>query len=232
MVARVLRSVTAAPAGLLLIGGEGPCRAVVEPFLPVAGPVVAADSGFDLALRLGIRPDWVVGDLDSVQAWRELEAFPAARIRRAPAAKDQTDAEMGLDALVGLGCRRVIVAGGGGGRIDHLLGVFGLFQRDPRLQVWLTAGEHMEVIDGSAQFHGHRDCTVSLFPLTETAESLGSRGLRWPLDGLCLRRGYGSLSNVVVADEWRVSVGRGRLLMIRNLAQLPLPAAAAAGGGR
>ncbi len=209
--------------GLLLIGGEGPRRDVVAPFLPAVGPVVAADSGFDLALSLGIHPNRVVGDLDSVRDRRALAAFPAARIEHAPAAKDQTDAELGLDTLARLGCRRVIVAGGGGGRVDHLLGVLGLFQRDRRPRVWLTAAEHMEVIEDRARFAGHRNCTVSLFPLTAVADGLRSVGLRWPLDGIRLRRGYASLSNVVVADRWEVSVRTGRLLMVRNLAPLPIP---------
>jgi thiamine pyrophosphokinase len=64
---------------------------------------------------------------------------------------------------------------------------------------------------------------VSLFPLSGTAGGLSSRGLRWPLDGIRLRRGFASVSNVVVADQWQVAVETGRLLMIRNLARLPVP---------
>jgi thiamine pyrophosphokinase len=47
--------------------------------------------------------------------------------------------------------------------------------------------------------------------------------LRWPLDGLDFPRGFASVSNVVVADEWQVTVASGRMLMVRNLAPLPIP---------
>ena len=211
------------PSGLLLLGGSGPSREVIAPFLAGIGAVVAADSGFDLAVALGLRPDLVVGDLDSVRSRRELANLPAGRVRRAKAAKALTDAELGLQALSELGCRRVVVAGGGGGRFDHQLAVLGLFERYRRPQVWLTAAEHMEVVAGTSRFRGHRGCTVSLFALSATAAGLASRGLRWPLDGVRLRRGLASVSNVVVADEWQVSVRTGRLLMIRNLAPLPIP---------
>ena len=213
----------AEPAGLLLLGGDGPSREVVVPFLCGIAAVVAADSGFDLALELGLQPDLVVGDFDSVIQRRELDALPPCRIRRVAADKSLTDAELGLEALQELGCSRVIVAGGGGGRFDHQLAVLGLFERDRRLRVWLTGGEHMEVIAGTARFSGHRHSTVSLFPLSTRASGLASRGLRWPLDGLEFQRGFASVSNVVVADEWQVTVGRGLMLMVRNLAPLPIP---------
>ena len=213
----------AGPAGLLLLGGDGPSREIVAPYLSGIAAVVAADSGFDLALELGLQPDLVVGDFDSVTRRRELEALPPQRFRRVAADKSLTDAELGLEALEELGCVRVIVAGAGGGRFDHQLAVLGLFERNRRLRVWLTAAEHMEVIAGTAHFSGHRHSTVSLFPLSATVSGLASRGLRWPLDGLCFQRGFGSVSNVVMADEWQVTVGRGRMLMVRNLAPLPLP---------
>ena len=212
-----------APAGLLLLGGKGPPREVVAPYLGGIGRVVAADSGFDLALELGLQPDLVVGDLDSVTHRRELGSLPAALIRRAAADKAATDAELGLEALGELGCSRIIVAGGGGGRFDHQLAVLGLFERDCRPRIWLTAAEHMEVIAGTVRFHGHRHCTVSLFPLSATVAGVSSRGLRWPLDGLDFPRGFASVSNVVVADEWQVTVASGRMLMVRNLAPLPIP---------
>ena len=214
---------SAGPAGLLLLGGDGPSREIVAPYLCGIAAVVAADSGFDLALELGVQPDLVVGDLDSVTHRRELDALPSRRIRRVAADKSLTDAELGLEALGELGCVRVIVAGAGGGRFDHQLAVLGLFERDPRLRVWLTAAEHMEAIAGTARFSGHRHSTVSLFPLSATASGLASRGLRWPLDGLCFQRGFASVSNVVVTDEWQLTVRRGRMLMVRNLAPLPIP---------
>jgi thiamine pyrophosphokinase len=42
--------------GLLLLGGEGPRRAQLQEVLRAAPLVIAADSGFDLALRLGLLP--------------------------------------------------------------------------------------------------------------------------------------------------------------------------------
>ncbi len=201
---------------LLLIGGAGPTRARLTPYLGRVTLTVAADSGFDLARRLRLRPDLLVGDLDSVRLSRALRAYPAERILRFPADKDDTDTELGLRVLRERGCRRTILAGGGGGRLDHLLGLALLFERDPHPALWLTDREEVRVVEGEAELAGWRGETVSLFPLGAGAGGLHSEGLQWPLDGLEWGRGAAGISNRVTADRARVAVGRGRLLLVRN----------------
>ena len=203
--------------GLLLLGGEGPQRAQLEAALRGAALVVAADSGFDLALRLGILPDLLVGDLDSVSASPELEAFPAERILRFPPEKDETDAELGLRVFAERGFRKVVLAGGGGGRLDHLLAVAALFERENIPIAWYTARELVQRVDGEAVLDGCRGRQVSFFPLGGPAGGLSSQGLKWPLDGLEWARGYGGVSNLVTSEHAWVRVRRGSLLMIREL---------------
>lgn len=48
------------------------------------------------------------------------------------------------------------------------------------------------------------------------AGGMRSEGLKWPLDGINWRRGEAGISNVFTADRGRISVGEGKLLMIRN----------------
>jgi thiamine pyrophosphokinase len=206
------------PEGLLLLGGEGPLRAQLEEVLRRAELVIAADSGFDLALRLGLLPDLLVGDLDSVAASPQLSAFPPERILRYPRDKDETDAELGLRLFAGRGFRRVVLAGGGGGRLDHLLAVAALFERENPPAAWYTALERIERVQGEALLSGCQGLRVSFFPLGAGAGDLSSNGLKWPLDGLQWPRGSGGVSNLVTADPARVRVGRGSLLMIRELA--------------
>ncbi len=202
---------------LLLIGGAGPSRRRLAPFLAGVAFTVAADGGFDLARRLGLRPDLLVGDLDSVRPGRELASLPAERVVRFPPDKDETDAEIGLRLLRERGFRRVILAGGGGGRLDHLLGLLILFERSFHPALWLTDREQVQAVEGRLEFAGWRGQTVSLFPLGEGAGELSSEGLKWPLAGLEWGRGQAGISNRVTADRGWIRVGRGRLLLVRNL---------------
>jgi thiamine pyrophosphokinase len=203
--------------GLLLLGGEGPQRRHLQAFLSRAPYVIAADSGFDLALRLGLVPDLVVGDMDSVARSRRLARLPRERVRRFPRDKDQTDAELGLRLLREMGCARVVLAGGGGGRLDHLLAILGLFEGQAAPEAWITAREEVRRVEGELVLSGCRGLRISFFPLGERAAEMSSAGLKWPLDGLEWSRGQGGVSNLITEDRVLVRIGRGRLLMVLEL---------------
>jgi thiamine pyrophosphokinase len=203
--------------GLLLLGGEGPEREQLKSILNRAPFVIAADSGFDLASRLGLVPDLLVGDLDSVAASRELDSFPSERVRRFPRDKDETDAELGLRLFREMGYRRVVLAGGGGGRLDHLLAIVDLFEREPPPASWFTAQDEVRRVEGELALSGCKGLRISFFPLGQGASGLRSEGLKWPLDGLEWSRGREGVSNLVMEDRASVGVARGKLLMILQL---------------
>jgi thiamine pyrophosphokinase len=201
--------------GLLLVGGNGPCRADAAEAIAGAACCVAADSGLDLALEMGLEPHLVVGDMDSLSRPSMLDEWPEERVLRFPVDKDETDTEIGLRVLHERGYDEVTVLGGGGGRLDHLLGVLMLFERDPPPSLWLTDHEEIRLIAGECAFQAPAGQTVSLFPWGGPASGMSSEGLQWPLDGLSFRPGYAGISNRVTAPPVRIRVHRGRLLMVR-----------------
>src|SRR5262249_51869666 len=106
---------------VVVVGGpERPAAVVV----PSGATVIAANGGVALAAELGLGVDLVVGDLDSLSA-AGLAAVP--RVERHPEGKDASDLELALQAALGLGPERIVVVGGGGGRLDHLFGNLLLF---------------------------------------------------------------------------------------------------------
>lgn len=205
----------AAVTGLLFIGGEGPSRRRLQPFLEDVDLVVAADSGLDLASAAGVEPDLVVGDMDSLSDRSLLEAY-GDRVTVFPADKDETDTEIGLRFLRERGAGRVIVAGGGGGRLAHLLGLLALFERPCPPAVWLTAREQVELIETRLALDGCMGQTISFFPVAGPVAIAGSSGLKWPLDGLEWKKGDAGISNLAVADSVEVALAHGRLLMVRE----------------
>jgi thiamine pyrophosphokinase len=200
--------------GLLVIGGAAPPAELLRACAREADLVVAADSGLDHARAAGITPDLAVGDMDSLSDPALLGALPPDRVIVFPADKDETDTEIGVRILAERGCGAVTVAGGGGGRVDHLLGVFMLFEREPAPVRWITDRADIRLVEAEASFPTRRGDTVSVFPLGERAADLGSEGLHWPLDGLTLRRGWAGISNRATGDRVRVTVGRGRLAVV------------------
>lgn len=209
---------------LLAIGGQGPERAALEPLLPGFGFVCAADSGLDLLSRWALAPDLIVGDMDSVSSPALIASYPGAEVLRFPRDKDESDTELGLRLLFERGYREVSIAGGGGGRIDHLFAIRALFER-PGLRplAWFTDAAAIRLVRAGErlEFPAEPGSLVSVFPLASGAEGMESGGLKWPLAGLVWTAGGFGLSNEATDGDFWVRAGRGELLVVTPHPRLP-----------
>jgi thiamine pyrophosphokinase len=214
--------------GLAIIGGEGPAPEVLREIAGHADIIVAADSGLAAAEDAGVRPDWVVGDMDSLDAVSRLDKYPAERVLRYPHDKDYTDTELAFTLLCERGCSEIWLSGGGGGRTDHLLAVFSLFERHFSPDRWFTANEEIfllregqsldadMLLTAKAALGGQKTALkgISVFPLGESPWEAESTGLTWPLDNLPWARGFFSLSNTAPDGAFRIRSLRGRFLVV------------------
>ncbi len=203
--------------GVLFIGGEGPDKKTYETYVERADFIIAADSGIELAERLGVVPDMLVGDMDSISNRKILEKYESERIKTYPRDKDETDTEIGIRIFREMGYNSIVMVGGGGGRLDHLLGIVNLFERSFKPTKWITSREVIFLIEGDFFAYGWKGSTVSLFPLGERVEGMESSGLKWPINGLKWERGYYGISNFVISDELYITVRNARILLIKNL---------------
>ena len=210
-------------SALLLVGGEGPSRRQLtllrnDPHSSLkSGLVICADSGLDLARRLGLSPDWVVGDMDSLRNPGLLRRLPPHRVRRAAVEKDKSDTEMGLDLAWELGAASICIVGGEGGRLDHIVALLRLFDRRPAPDRWI--GRHSEVIavHDHLALRGRVGETISLFPTGDGPWRAESHGLHWQLNGLRWRRGDYGLSNRVTGSPAEIVVFEGDFILVRSL---------------
>ena len=203
--------------GLILTGGNAPGYALTSRYIRGAKKVVAADSGYDLAWNLSYLPDVIVGDMDSVVHKEELDHVPEERKMVWPKDKDETDTELALRLLWGEGYRKIAVIGGGGGRLDHTIGILSLFEREMRPSVWLTDREMVILVEDKFSIQTELGETVSVFPLGEKAEGLRSEGLKWSLNGLSWSRGDMGISNKTVLRHISLEVKKGKILVILEL---------------
>jgi thiamine pyrophosphokinase len=211
--------------GIVITGAEGPPPQELKRLLEVSATagalLVAADSGLLLAETAGLKPDWIVGDMDSLDSEERLRAYPPERVIRHITAKDFTDTELALDLLWEKGCDEAWIAGGGGGRIAHLFGIRDLFERERFPRRWITAAEDIYCIDGNAggaigglTLTLKQGNLVSVFPLGGGPWKAASTGLKWPLDNVRWERGLYGLSNVALAPKMSVNVAQGRFMVI------------------
>lgn len=183
--------------------------------------VIAADGGGRYCLELGLTPDLVVGDFDSLSP-ENLSFFESqgSQFIRYPTHKDYTDLELALQHAQQLGADEVIVLAALGGRWDQTLANLLL----PAAQKF--ASLHIRLVDGlqeistihpgqRVEIHGQPGDTVSLVPLIGDAHGIVTQGLEYPLvDEPILFGSTRGISNVMLQQTASVYLQEGLLLCV------------------
>jgi len=192
--------------------------------------IVAADGGYSNAVRLGLTPDLLVGDLDSFDVETQERASTAGvAVRRASPDKDASDTELAVLEARRLGAGRITILGAlGGPRLDHALANIWLLAH-PALDgvdaVLIDAATRLSVVIGpdaagrpvTRRLEGPPGATITLLPLGGDILGITTAGLRYPLDDEPLHVGPArGLSNVRVEPAASVTVRAGRLLVVEQ----------------
>ncbi|HEY9054103.1 MAG TPA: thiamine diphosphokinase, partial [Rectinemataceae bacterium] len=201
---------------LVITGGEGPPLDFLLRLAADSGLIIAADSGLHLAEEASIEPDYIIGDFDSIDSEDRLGKYDKRHIIKYPVLKDDTDTELALDLAKRSGANYTRIAGGGGGRLDHLLAVFRLFSRDDPPREWHISRDSAFLLEAgeTMSFHALPGSRVSVFSLGEESSGMESQGLAWPLSGLVWGPGRFGVSNVATEGSFSLKAGSSRLLVI------------------
>jgi len=190
-------------------------RAAIQP----GDRLIAADGGLHHLQTLGLVPDVLIGDLDSVEPG-EVEDVRRAdvRVEQFPVRKDKTDLELAVRLAQAEGAGDIFIFGALGGRWDQTLAnLLLLAHEDFRpVRIRLVDGaQQIYLIQGSASIEGEPGDTVSLISLQGDARGVTTDGLEYPLlDG---RLPFGStlgISNVLLGEQASVSVQDGLVACI------------------
>lgn len=186
--------------------------------------VIGVDKGLEFLYKHEIKPDYIVGDFDSVS--RELVDYYREElnvpIREFNPVKDASDTEIALRLCLGLNRKSILILGGTGNRIDHL------WANVQCLQIALQAGADARIVDSHNQIRLlDSDITLkkseafgpyfSLFPLDMPVDELSIRGAKYPLqnhflkpsDSLCV-------SNEFAEDEVTISFVYGKVILMET----------------
>jgi thiamine pyrophosphokinase len=181
--------------------------------------LIAADGGALHCQVLGLAPDVVIGDFDSIEVGllAELEAG-GAKVIRHPARKDYTDLELALQYARDAGANQILVLAALGNRWDQTLANLLLPASEDFSQVDIRLLDgHQEVLLVRAglgvHVKGQPGDTLSLIPLYGDAHGVTTRGLEYPLNEGTLT--FGStrgISNVLLEDEAEIFLRQGLLV--------------------
>ena len=177
--------------------------------------VIACDRGYDYALRMGITPDIVIGDLDSITS--EIKAD--ANVIRLPAEKDDTDTMYAIKYATDKGCKILHVCCAFGGRFDHSIANLqaAAFAADRKVKTELSGvGTKLYVLrDESIELNKTDESYISVFALSDICEGVSLKGLKYELESAQLSNRYPlGVSNEWKDDICRIEVKKGILAVI------------------
>lgn len=206
---------------IIFANGELQDPVVVRKFAGSADTLIAADGGLTHILSLDLKPDLLIGDLDSVtpEEVARAEAL-GCEVSRFPAEKNETDLELALLTAVEMRCGKITVVAALGGRTDQTLANIYLLNL-PQLKgidVRLDDGkEEVFLIHGWGEIHGKPGDGVSLLSLSPAIKGVTTTNLRYPLvdEKLVFYHSRG-VSNVMQTWKAKIEIESGILLCIHE----------------
>ena len=183
--------------------------------------IFCADGGARYALALGLTPEAIIGDFDSLapETVLQLEAAGAV-VHRYQVDKDYTDLELALELAVAEQPDEILLLTALGGRLDQTLGNLLLLTRPKYAPVRLTIADEVQraTLLRSHQtlaVIGRPGDTLSLIPLTATVQDVDITGVKWPLKQATLTLGSTlTISNALAAPHATIKIGKGLVLLI------------------
>ena len=175
--------------------------------------VIAADGGLTHTQRLGITPNEILGDFDSL-------GFAPEGANVFPVEKDDTDAMLAVRRGLSLGYRDFILYGSlDGPRLDHTVANFQTLQylADNQASGYLVGSTCLVTVvkEGSLFFPAGMEGTISVFCMGKDAEGVTLEGLYYPLEKGSLTAGFPlGVSNHFTGAQATVTVEKGSLLVL------------------
>ena len=186
--------------------------------------ILAADAGMEALYRDHVLPDIIVGDFDSVNP-DTLEYFhdkEQIEICMLTPEKNDTDTEHAIREAIRRGAHEIVILGGTGSRIDHVLGNICLLGIGLEEHVDIRmVDEHnrIRMIDSPLKIRKKDQFGkyISLIPFSGRAEGVTLKGFKYPLDNYTMG-GFNSLgiSNEIVDDEAEISFTSGQMIVVES----------------
>lgn len=192
------------------------CAAECDGLLSPAGPgdlVIAADGGLRHTERLGLQPDIILGDFDSL-------GYTPKGAKVFPVEKDDTDAMLAVRRGLQLGCREFLLYGSlDGPRLDHTVANFQTLQFlcDHGAFGYLVGQKSLVTVlkNGTLRFPSGSAGNLSVFAMGDAAQGVSIQGAYYSLQNGTLTCGFPlGVSNHFTGAEVEISVKNGSLLVI------------------
>ena len=186
--------------------------------------VIAADGGFSYCELLGVKPDLIIGDLDSLgeedaEKLTQLYQQDPEKLILLPQEKDETDMLAAIHEGMKRGYRDFRIYAGQGGRLEHTIANIQClkFLKENGCSGYLCDGTGMILLakDECVSFRKENEGYLSVFCMGDRAEGVSIRGMKYELENADLTDSFPiGISNEFIGEAARIEVRKGTLLLI------------------
>ena len=186
-----------------------------------ADMIIAADGGAVHLHQMGVLPQAIIGDLDSIPK-DTLIFFKQKKIPviTHPSRKNQTDTELCIDYAVEQGATEIVFLGGTGHRLDHTLANIFLLRKlaDRDIKSWiLDAHNEIHIAMSYLKLTGKPGDLLSIIPVSDKVTGLTLEGLEYPLTDKTLYMGTAlGVSNVFIGEEAIIRLESGIIIVTKS----------------
>lgn len=188
--------------------------------------VIAVDGGLLAVKELGLIPDYIVGDFDSInpEITEEYRRIPYIVWEVHEPEKNETDTELAVSRAAAIGSDEVLLLGATGGRIDHMLGnlhlLYACMQKGIRASM-IDPQNKVTIIDEGRSFRRSElwGKYISFIPFSEVVEGITLTGFRYPLCEKTVMRGLEvglCISNELTSESGSITFKDGILVCIES----------------
>lgn len=183
--------------------------------------VVAVDGGSRHIEALGLTPDVLLGDFDSIPSYDAfLEKYPNVNVIKFPPRKNFTDSELAVEYAIEQCPDKVTLVGCFGTRMDHTFATVMLLKKfldasiDARM---LNEKNEIRLIDSDCDIEGKVGELMSLVPVSGEVNGIYLHGFEYPLVDATLKLGSSTgVSNVFASEKARIELREGLLLVFKS----------------
>lgn len=199
----------------IIANGALPKEDVLRQNLIGTNIVIAADGGAEICRKLKIDPQYIVGDLDSVND-ETIAYFSQAKIVHIPD-QDSTDLEKSIIFAERFFPRKIRIFSASGNRSDHIINnlLFYLqYQNNQILEIYDDHGVMKVLHPGTHQIDGFPGDIISLFSLFAIKDIKFTNFKYIPKQSDYVNS-FCSISNVLMTENGIMSFQSGQLLIYR-----------------
>ncbi|HBF87296.1 MAG TPA: thiamine diphosphokinase [Bacteroidales bacterium] len=199
---------------VILANGEFPTHGIPLQILNNANQIICCDGATNNLLNYGLKPDLIIGDLDSVS--REIKN-EYSHILIHDTDQNTNDLTKAVNWCIKQHITEIVILGATGKREDHSIGNISLISNyieSIQVTMFTNYGILSPIIE-STTFNSYKGQQVSIFSLTPNTP-ISSINLKYPLDKYNLDSWWKGTLNESLDSEFSLNFENGKLIVFQE----------------